>query len=289
MTGRGPVPLADEIREARRLTQESADAQRDLHLVEMVHRSAHLLEQRLYAMPQADFEVPGDDALAGVAARWPQLRGLGDAAPKASQPLKQRLILRKMQAQAAIDALRPLARVATVRATEMHELQHRQQHELVGEEWAGLVGELQQVGVLRDQILHTLAPKQRLIAMFEPLLLIADTALRERTVDADALRADASGTLAFSLAIGVAATVRALGDAMAQVELALPVPTPPVVPAAPSPGDVDRLIIEVRTALDGLATLRMSLDRGQRETRAEVDALTAEHDRLTQRLIEDLG
>lgn len=285
------LPLFEEIREARRLAEESRDARIHLQRVGAALASVEILRSHLRRRPDLEAELPGEDVLDLLVDRWPQLADLRAADLPPSSDLVSRLSVRLQQLRTAEQELRPLADDADHRSHHLSQLQEEQRALLGDPRYQEVVAELSEVGRQRERFVHELGPVRQRLALVEPASRLVTTfagRLRELEADLrdgegpDEVRAWRACSLMDGLCTGLAEVLDHL-----DLEIASP-------PAPPVPESIDRA--EPDEALATLRELSRTMERLQETLAERRDALAAEqsrlqsqHDRLTRKLLDQLG
>lgn len=282
------LPLVEEIREARRLTQESADATLHANRAQSVLTSINLLEHQLRDKPDFNAPIPGDDLVDEIAERWPELSDLQSEGPRPGQPIQERLRMRRQQVRTALGLLNPLAGAYTDRSTEMTRLQHTQRHLLEDPKYADQMGELQVLSVERERVGNQLHPLNTRFGAIQPARNVI-SAFASRIQEATRARSSLPGLDAWRSATVASGLLSALDRVLGEANLEVPPPRPIEVGGAPDPADTDRLSAEVDRVKRELQELLAALAEEHTRLEAKVDALRQRYDELTRAITDRMG
>jgi hypothetical protein len=284
------LPLADEIREARRRAEEATDAAMQLMRVGIALQALGMIETHLARTPNPGIDLPGDDLVDQMADRWPALGDLRSAMPNPGAPYLTRLQARRMQLESARQVLRPLAEGQGELASRLARLQHEQQHALAAPQYAVDVAELAAMAKERERLARDLQPVNRLLQILEPAVGILsgfETRLAEAL--ADARQSDPSGFRAWRASHLANGLLEGLSASLGQLEVGVSIPSMTPPPEAPSAELAEELATRVEDALDAIRALRDDIGRQCERVRRDSAEMTATFDRLTRRIVERMG
>lgn len=284
------LPLVDEIREARRLAEESHLASMHVLRIESALTSIGVTEQQVRLRPDLPARVPGDEVIELLAEHWAQLSDLGSSAIRTTEPVLHQFAVRRAQLDLARQVLRPIANEGTDRGRRLHELQHAQRHALEDAEWSDDVAELSDYGLERDRLAVEMTPLDARLAMVDPARAMLDTFVATLRVERDQ-PSDPAGHRAWRAAHLARTFVDSFQNVLRHLQLEVSVPDPPPVPAAPSadPAAQSLLWADVDQVRRLLGELGGILAREGQALRAERDAKKLRHEALTRIIVERMG
>lgn len=274
------LPLVDEIREARAWAQQCTEAARDLARVRAL----------LTNMEQHPGGLFDDGVVDELADRWPDLADLhaADAPPGADQGA--RALARRMQLEAAAQALTPRAAASEAAAHRMADLQKEQQAQLKDPRYATVVAEVRQWQHERHNLAAALQPKRARLAKLVAAKKVASqycdrtrVSSAEAEHDDDPIAAWKTALLCHTLATSLDTTLQAL-DVMVTVADA---PTP--VPPRPVDIDVGAMRDLIRGATAALRSTRQTLLDEHAVLDNEVAELDAKLATVTTKVLDRLG
>ena len=275
------LPLVEEVREARRLADESQLASLQLNRISAALVAISLLTEKPSSL---DSEIPGRDIVEELAEEWPALSDLEAIGPRASQDFRAQLFSRQTQLRSAEALLRSVADDLSRRSGELHELQHRQRHLLEDPRYARDVAELGAIGAERGQVDQSLQPLKHRQVLLVPALEVAThltSQLSERLANCD-------GTaLTMQLPFFANGVLDGLRLMMTHLKLATPLPENLPTDLTDYP-DGDPLPA-TRDLMTELEALRTSLLTVTGEVNDRVHALEERHAELTAVLLERMG
>ena len=266
----GTLPLAAEIREARRQVQEAQDAEAHLRSIDTLVTSLRVVEGLAARRPDAEAEVPGDDLLAMLRARWPQLRQVEE--PPADT-LLERARGRRLLLESAAALLRPAQRESTTRHEALHRLQEAQLHRVQeAPEHAALVRKVKEIQGARAVAEADLRRLDAEVQLLEPLRrLLEQVATR---VDDHVAQPHPQEGVTLQIVNGHLEALQVFLDAH---RFDFPMPG-----AATTPADLPAIAERLREILSTLATEEPA-------RRARRDALKARCDALAEEAMEIAG
>jgi chromosome segregation ATPase len=282
------LPLADEIRETRRIAMESTEAAVHLNRVRGILNALALLDRQLTIQPDADYPLPGDDLVEDICERWPSLSDLTTIGPRPTQSFREQLRSRRQQMEAAQQILGPLAKRQSTAADELHELQHKQAHLLEDPKFAEAVAELGTLKTKRDRVASELQPMYQHVNTVASLHKLAVTFLAR--IDATIETANAQPE---SAALRATAIVGSLVTALAQVrdslELAVELPGELEIPDQTDPEHHEKVFAEVDRIRAGIASTIEALENVIATHKGKVDTLQQRLEEVQQQLIDRMG
>jgi hypothetical protein len=262
------LPLVHEIQEARRRADVARDAQAHTQRLDVLLVTLRILARQQASRPDLPIDVPGQDLIDAIGARWEDLEDLTATRPPD-------VAGRLDQAERLAHYLRPLAQGAHAAATQLHHLQHEQADLLKDPRYAEVVAEIQRVARARDDLRSELDPLLGQFANVGPSLTVIDTFLRQLDwVTALAPERDALGVegwRAASIAISLLETLRSCLD---RAGFPIPVPADVALPAGPDPAESARLLGWVRELHAELRSLRHAVGEQADALKARIDDLS---------------
>lgn len=285
------LPLVEEVRDARARAEESSRAAMQLHRIASALTSVHIVEQQVAQRPSLDVVPPGAELVEELAEAWPQLEDLAGSGPRTSEHMAQQLAGRRAQLQLARQVLRPIANDAQARSNALHALQLQQRELIDTPEFASEVAELAAMGQERDQLATEIGPINTRLAMVEPargLLRTFVQRLRDEEREHGGAE-DPGGVLAWRTAYVAHNLVDGLGEVLEQVQMDVPLPVAPDVPARPDPADAERLWGEIASVRAVLGELSEALEAEGAKLDATRDDKQGRHDALTRQILERMG
>jgi hypothetical protein len=284
------LPLADEIREARRRAEEATDAAMQLMRLGITLQALGMVETQLARVPDPGIELPGDDLVEQMADRWPALADLRSAMPNPAAPYLARLQARRMQLESARQVLRPLAEGQGELAARLARLQHEQQHALAAPQYAADVAELAAMAKDRERLARDLQPVNRLLQIVEPAVgILSGFEAKLAEALADARRPDPTGFRAWHASHLANGLLEGLSASLGQLEIGVRIPTTSPPPEQPSPELAEQLITRVESTLEAIRTLREDMSRQAERVRRDSADMTATYERLTRHIVERMG
>lgn len=261
------LPLADEIREARRLCDEAQAAHAHLLRLQALMTSLRLLESDAVRDPDLAVDVPGDDVLDSLRETWPQLRDLRE--PPTHNTLEL-IRSRKLVAQSASHLLQPFHADSNARHAALHHLQQQQQLQVQGPEHAELVAEVRRLQARRETVEAELRFSRQRLETLDPLCALVRRVLQ----DTERLAGEAEGPGVLEAVIQVVAMqLDALRSYFQAQGLSVRLPAAPT-----SREDLAAIADRLRRMLDELGEEEGPL-------RARIDALDTEYRALTEKVL----
>lgn len=284
------LPLVEEIREARRRSQEAHDAHMHLGRVDNTLQMIGFVEAQLSAQPAfEEVPLPGDDLVEQLAERWPALTDLAAGGPRPGQTVTTRLQLRRGQLEAAQQQLRPLAQEAPRRAQQLSGLQHEQRHLLEDPRWGEAVAELTGWNAEREATMQRLQPLNVQLSALRPAAQVV-ASFRERLAEHAYIVEDgADAQQAWLAAVITRSLVESLNQAFATLEVGVTLPPSPEVPSEPAQADIARLREQVSVAADALDRVGSTLDERTAVIGADAAALQERYEQLTRQIVDRMG
>jgi len=282
------LPLAEEIRETRRLAAEATDAAVHLGRIRGVLNTLALLDRQLSAHPTMKLELPGDQVVEELSERWASLSDLAAVGPRPTQNTRERLRLRRQQMEGAQQLLWPLARRQSALADEVHRLQHEQRHLLEDPKYAEAVAELGVISTERDQLAQRLEPLNHRVETMGSLKRLAGTFLDriDHVLANTDVRPEVAPLRAATVAGGLLEALYGARDAM-QVEIDLPARLE--LPTAFDRADEEELSDEVARIRGGLVDALEAIEAEISAHQEEVDALKQRFEAIHQQLLDRMG
>lgn len=284
------LPLVEEIRKARRLSEESRDATVHLQKVNVALTSVGIIEAQLSRgmVPDA---LPGEEILDELVDRWSQLADLhaSDLSPRA--PYTERLAARKRQLQQAWTELKPLMDQSEYRAHHLGHLQEEQRELLKDPRWAQATAELHALGVEREQYARAIGPLRQRLSLVGP----ASTVVRsfQQRIESELRQlemiSDPTGLTAWRALAVTEGMITGVADTLQNLGLEIPVPEPPRLPADRSELEADTVHTEVQHALTEISKLLDALDGQRVVLEAEERQVSVQLDTLTQAIVDRMG
>lgn len=283
------LPLAEEIREARRLADEAQDAMVHTQQVNVTITSIDLLDLQARGGDNAGMPLPGDDVVYRLCERWPQLADLPSTGPRPTQPYREQLRLRRLQMQSALQLLNPIARESAVRSQRLHDLQHEQRHLLEDPKYAEALTEITRLSADRNDAQFVLAPlEQRLSALTPSGTILWKFIERLDWTLADHL--SPPGATEWRAALVARDLVAAVDALFNQYRLDLPRPAPvDQVPDAPDPAQSAALLAEVARVRDEFVRLHRAIYAEYLRVSSEAVVARQRFDELTQQITDRMG
>lgn len=163
------LPLSDEVRKARRLAEEAADAT-GFHLeAGGLLTTLSVLRQTVELGADLERDLPGSELIEKALARFPFLEPVRNAEPEPSAGDLERLTGRIQQIRALQTMLTPYASAQEERSAALHELQHRQHHELIKPEFAEIHEQIHERGEIRKREHLRIADLRHRLATLSPI------------------------------------------------------------------------------------------------------------------------
>lgn len=263
------LPLVDEIREARRLSEESAAATRDISDLMTALTSLDLASSAA---------LPGDEVLRRVQDRWPVY--LGEPAPRADD--------RRDQLLEALAALQPISDAHPERAHHMGHLQEEQQEALKAPQYAEVVAELLAAGAERTAATHAMARLVGRVRLIDPLQTLLERFLASLDTEVAGLQAtaDPRGIRAYRLQSVLTSYLHGVVQTLAS--LGLDVDVPELLPPHRERGR-EEVLAEAATVRAWCVDLNARADAVRRPMEQDLTAQRATIERVDRSLRETLG
>jgi hypothetical protein len=224
------VPLLQEIREARSLSEQASAAQSDLTQIGSVLQSLQVVALQSRARPHLQLDLPGSELVLDLRARWPY------PDEDSSLSFDARLDQRSANLRGLTQILQPMANVAVTCAQRLANLQHRQQHLLAAPEFSELVAKMQAVGREREALQSSMLPIQQQESRIKPAAATVATLLVDLTSQLSRRdEPDPRGLVAFRAVHVAAGIVGALRAAVVGLTLEIRLPDLLLVPVQPDP------------------------------------------------------
>ncbi len=284
------LPYSEEIASLRKQVDELNRVQILAQQLKTDRAAIDILQmQDRDGMPTPD-ELPGEAVMDDLARTYAGLselraieRGVSDKAA--------RLAARRQQIEFALQHLAPLLGEAERLAGELHDLQHKQHHELADPKYADAVKELRELADARDAFQEQKQPVQLQLNYIDPvrsMLLEFHPTLQRELIDA-ARTDDADGRIAWRAAMMAQQMLLGLVDVSNSVGVPIQPPHEPMLPDAPHPRHRRRLRDEAGAVLEWMVQLSKSLERHAVVLRERLDGIEAEHARYVAILQERMG
>ncbi len=284
------LPLVEEIREARRLSDESRDATLHLQRVNVALASVDIIQSQLGG-GLTHHELPGEEILDLLVERWPQLSDLraADLSPRAPYP--ERLTARRRQLQQAWTEIKPLMDQSEVRAHHLGHLQEEQRELLEDPKWAAATAELHALGVEREQYARAIGPLRQRLSLVSPAWTVVHAF--EQRIEAEyrqlEMISDPTGLTTWRALAVTEGMLGSVAEAIHSLGLEIPVPEAPSVPASYDEVDRDSVRERIGRALQELGGLLDSLHRQRVILESEEQQVSKQLDALTQAIVDRMG
>lgn len=284
------LPLVEEIREARRLSEEAHQAQLHIARVDAGLQSIAIVAQQHASHPRIQPPCPAAELVVEIADVWPQFNSLADAGPRPDDSYTTQLAKRRSQLKLCQQMLSPLTHDAQRRAQVLAELQHRQRHELEAPKWAEEVARLGKMGQERDKLVRDLTPLKQRIALTNPAaeMLSAFVARLDGEIEAQD-KPDDNGRQAWRAASMAKSIISTLATLLVRLQLEIAIPEPPTLPEKPDPSANQQLWQEVIRTRRELADLHQIVGKEAKALIRQADECTRRFEELTNLLKERMG
>ncbi|MBT3218695.1 MAG: hypothetical protein HN348_06355 [Proteobacteria bacterium] len=284
------LPLVEEIREARRLSEEAHQAQLHIARIDAGLQSIAIVAQQHASHPTIQPPCPAGELVAELADFWPQFKSLADAGPRPSHVYHLQLTKRRSQLELCRQVLAPLTHDAQQRAQVLAELQHRQRHELEDPKWAKAVAELGKMGQERDKLVKKLTPLQQRIALTSPAAEMLSAFIDRLDGELETKNGpDERGRQSWRAVSMAKSMLATLDSLLGQLQLEIALPKVPTIPAIPDPVVNEQLWQEVIRTRRELADLNQIVGQEARTLILQADECTQRFEEITEWLKEQMG
>jgi hypothetical protein len=267
------LPFAEEIRQARQLSEEASVAAVFIQRVQATLQSLAIIDRQHRTNPAIQPKIPGSDVIETVVERWPALGGLADLNPAETATYIDRVQRMKLQQETVQGHLAPITAEEHERAHRLAQLQADQQQAMAAPEWAEIAARLRKTGAERDHLALALASARQKVAIVKPtqtaLKAYLNQILAER--DNETANDELRAARVRALATEAIKNVRAIAT-VSKLELGLPEP----IGVSASPAHIDESIRSLQDLLEAIAAQLRALEQEVSHYQTTFDELTAE-------------
>jgi len=267
------LPFAEEIRNARRMSEEAAIAAALLHRVQANLQSLEIIDRQHRANPSLQPPIPGGELINSFIDQWPTFAGLTDLNVSENPSYLERINGMKLQQQAVENHLRPITAEEHERAHQLSHLQADQQKAMAAPEWAEVAAQLRKIGTERDQLAVILATGRQKVAVVKPTQTALNGYLNQilREQASENTNEEIRNARVRALATAAIDSVRAIA-AVSKLELGLPEP----IEASSTVTHIDASIESLRELLRAVNGQLSSLEEDVAGQQSAFDKLTAD-------------